>query len=197
MDNRKIASRLLFMAKEVLGMDFPTQDAMDKYMKDHPDANRSNHKVVKTPEKKEPAKKDKPSKESGKTLKDFGDNSDKYHVSSVLPALKHTLKKHLPEGVKLRGSGRNIKKHLELIADVDRGDGDTIPVQIDIHGSYMTDGDGEYEVRVHSPHIQGDHNYHAAFDGDPAKDAESISKDMGELLDDFKGFIKEQYGKKS
>lgn len=49
MDNRKIASRLLFMAKEVLGMDFPTQDAMDKYMKDHPDADRSNHKVVKDP----------------------------------------------------------------------------------------------------------------------------------------------------
>ena len=47
MDNKKIASQLLFMAREVLGMDFPTQDAFDKYMKDHPDANRSNHKVVK------------------------------------------------------------------------------------------------------------------------------------------------------
>jgi hypothetical protein len=46
MDNRKIASRLLFMAKEVLGMDFPTQDALDKYLKDHPDADKSNHKVV-------------------------------------------------------------------------------------------------------------------------------------------------------
>jgi hypothetical protein len=47
MDNKKIAKQLLFMAKELIGMDFPTQDAFDKYMKDHPDANRSNHKVVK------------------------------------------------------------------------------------------------------------------------------------------------------
>ena len=37
-------------AKEKKAMDFPTQDAMDKYLKDHPDANRSNHKVVKKEE---------------------------------------------------------------------------------------------------------------------------------------------------
>jgi hypothetical protein len=48
MNTSKIASQLLFLAKEVLGMDFPTQDAFDKYMKEHPDANRSHHKVVKT-----------------------------------------------------------------------------------------------------------------------------------------------------
>lgn len=62
----RIASALVKIAKELMGMDFPTQDAMDKYMKDHPDANRSNHKVVKTPEKKEPAKKESPKKESEK-----------------------------------------------------------------------------------------------------------------------------------
>lgn len=49
--NKNIASRLLFLAKEVLGMEFPTQDALDKYLKDHPDADRSNHKVVKTEKK--------------------------------------------------------------------------------------------------------------------------------------------------
>ena len=57
-----VASQLLFLAKEVIGMDFPTQDAFDKYMKEHPDANRSNHKVVKTPEKT-PVKKDEPETE--------------------------------------------------------------------------------------------------------------------------------------
>ena len=62
MDNKKIASQLLFMARELIGMDFPTQDAFDKYMKEHPDANRSNHRVVKTPDavsvkKEEPVKK--------------------------------------------------------------------------------------------------------------------------------------------
>ena len=38
---------LLKLARELLAMDFPTQDAMDKYLKEHPDADRSNHKVVK------------------------------------------------------------------------------------------------------------------------------------------------------
>jgi hypothetical protein len=47
----KIASELLFMAKEVMGIDFPTQKALDKYLKDHPDADKSNHRVVEGPEK--------------------------------------------------------------------------------------------------------------------------------------------------
>ena len=38
---RKIARRLLFIAKEILGMEFPTQDALDKYLKEHPDADDS------------------------------------------------------------------------------------------------------------------------------------------------------------
>lgn len=36
------------VASSILGMEFPSQDAMDKYLKDHPDADRANHKVVKT-----------------------------------------------------------------------------------------------------------------------------------------------------
>ena len=47
----RIASELLMIAKELTAMEFPTQDALDKYLKDHPDANRSNHKVKKTPAK--------------------------------------------------------------------------------------------------------------------------------------------------
>jgi rubrerythrin/predicted RNA-binding Zn-ribbon protein involved in translation (DUF1610 family) len=35
-------------ASSIQAIDFSTQDAFDKYMKDHPDANRSNHKVVET-----------------------------------------------------------------------------------------------------------------------------------------------------
>ena len=191
----KVAKELLFLAKEMVGIDFPTQDAYDKYMKDHPDADKTNHRVVKTPEKA-PAKKDETSKgETGKSLKDFNGDSDKYHEQSVLPALKHTLSKHVPEGVKLRGSGRKVKKHLELIADIKNpwAGGGTLPVLVDIHGSYISEGDGQYEIRVHSPHVQGDHTYHAPFSGDPKKDADAISKDMGDMLDDFKGFIKEQF----
>lgn len=45
---KNAASEMLRVARELLSIDFPTQDAMDKYLKDHPDANRSNHKVVQT-----------------------------------------------------------------------------------------------------------------------------------------------------
>ncbi|MEN6623056.1 MAG: hypothetical protein ABFD50_16100 [Smithella sp.] len=41
-----IASDILALAKDLLGMDFPDQNSLDKYLKKHPDANRSNHKVV-------------------------------------------------------------------------------------------------------------------------------------------------------
>ena len=64
MNRKAVAKELLVLAKELVGIDFPTQDAYDKYMKEHPDADRSNHKVVETkkdaPAKKEPAKKSKP-----------------------------------------------------------------------------------------------------------------------------------------
>ena len=47
MDRKTLAKEMLAIARDMVGMDFPTQDAMDKYMKDHPDADKSNHKVVK------------------------------------------------------------------------------------------------------------------------------------------------------
>lgn len=47
MNKRLVAKELLKLAKELLSMDFPNQEALDKYLKDHPDADRSNHKVVK------------------------------------------------------------------------------------------------------------------------------------------------------
>jgi len=40
------ASEMLAVSRILLGMDFPTQDSMDKYLKDHPDADKSNHRVV-------------------------------------------------------------------------------------------------------------------------------------------------------
>jgi hypothetical protein len=54
MDNRKLSKELLFVAKSLLGTDFPSQEALDKYLKDHPKANRSNHKVVKDPKDETP-----------------------------------------------------------------------------------------------------------------------------------------------
>jgi hypothetical protein len=42
-----VAKELVKLAKDLLAIDFPSQDALDKYLKEHPDADRSNHKVVK------------------------------------------------------------------------------------------------------------------------------------------------------
>jgi hypothetical protein len=44
----RMSRELLKVAKDLLAMEFPTQDAMDKYLKEHPAADRSNHRVVKT-----------------------------------------------------------------------------------------------------------------------------------------------------
>jgi hypothetical protein len=50
-----IVSGLKEIARELVAIEFPTQDAYDKYMKEHPDADRSKHKVE---EKKEEPKKE-------------------------------------------------------------------------------------------------------------------------------------------
>jgi hypothetical protein len=42
----KVAHELLVVSRELMAIDFPSQDALDKYMKEHPDGDRSNHHVV-------------------------------------------------------------------------------------------------------------------------------------------------------
>ena len=59
-----IASELLLVAKELTAIEFPTQDAYDKYMKEHPDADKSLHRVTKTEKKEAPAKKEESAKPS-------------------------------------------------------------------------------------------------------------------------------------
>ncbi len=48
----KVAKELIKIAKLLVSFDFPTQDALDKYLKEHPDADKRLHKVVESkPEK--------------------------------------------------------------------------------------------------------------------------------------------------
>lgn len=77
----KIAIKLMKIAKSVLAIDFPSQEAFDKYLKEHPDADRSNHSVVEFKDKK----KTKPvGKTRAQAIKEFHtDYIDKL-------ALKHT-----------------------------------------------------------------------------------------------------------
>jgi hypothetical protein len=48
MDKRLVASELIKVAQSLLAIDFPTDRAMQVYLKEHPDADKRNHKVVKT-----------------------------------------------------------------------------------------------------------------------------------------------------
>ena len=52
MNRELVAKELLSIARELVAIEFPTQDAYDKYMKDHPDADKSKHKVVEQSESK-------------------------------------------------------------------------------------------------------------------------------------------------
>ena len=45
MNKIAVAKELMAIARELQATDFPSQDALDKYLKDHPDADKSNHKV--------------------------------------------------------------------------------------------------------------------------------------------------------
>jgi len=45
--DQRVASELLAVARDLAAMDFPSQKALDKYLKEHPDADRGKHKVVK------------------------------------------------------------------------------------------------------------------------------------------------------
>ena len=52
MNRKLVASELIKVAQSLLAIDFPTDKAMKQYLKEHPDADKSNHRVVKTEKKK-------------------------------------------------------------------------------------------------------------------------------------------------
>ena len=56
MDRLFVAAELLKVAKDLTAFEFPTDEALKKYLKDHPAANRSNHTVKKTEKDSQPAK---------------------------------------------------------------------------------------------------------------------------------------------
>ena len=56
MKRDELARELVKVAKMLIGIEFDSQDAFDKYMKEHPDADKSNHSVKKS-EKKQTGRK--------------------------------------------------------------------------------------------------------------------------------------------
>ena len=83
MNKIAVAKELLAIARELQAIEFPTQDAYDKYMKDHPDADKSNHSVKKTQEKAPAKRENVPSKsehthhiEKGTDIRVYHDDKD-------------------------------------------------------------------------------------------------------------------------
>jgi hypothetical protein len=57
--SKDIAKHMVALARDIMATEFPSQEALDKYLHEHPDADRSNHSVKeqgpKAPKKEDPA----------------------------------------------------------------------------------------------------------------------------------------------
>lgn len=49
---KSVAKDLLSVARDLVSMEFPSQEALDRYLKQHPDANTSNHTIKKKEDEK-------------------------------------------------------------------------------------------------------------------------------------------------
>jgi len=54
MDKIIAAKVLIKLAKEIMAMEFPTQEALNEYLKEHPEADKSHHSVKKTKVEQKP-----------------------------------------------------------------------------------------------------------------------------------------------
>jgi hypothetical protein len=61
MNRRRLARELVYLASELMAFEFPSKDALEKYLKEHPDADLSLHKVIE--DKKKPSS---PEEQEGK-----------------------------------------------------------------------------------------------------------------------------------
>lgn len=156
------------------GMEFPTQDALRKYLKDHPGADKSKHKVKKTEPKKAPKE----------ALKRDSDAYFAEHVSGSISKkkLSDALK---GSGWKPRGKGSYDKKRkfVELLVDPPEGSRE-MPVRVVFSGSHYTSGDGQGGVYLYKGNTEWNSD---VFDmkGDPEKDAETMLKSLGDIMEDY------------
>lgn len=111
MNKNLVASELTTVAKDILALEFPTQDALDKYLEDHPAADKSKHKVKET--KKEEGEKDTPAKDEseqkvveheGKKYK-FNESTKRWHDDKGEPVGNQGLHDTLNKKQKTDGKG--------------------------------------------------------------------------------------------
>lgn len=114
--------------------------------------------------------------------------SDDYFLGEVRPLItKRALNQVLrPLGFEARGKGSLDRKNNQIemyIDDIERG---RARFRVVLAGSYMTSNDGVYNVYVEDLHHRPlHHDWHEPFSGDPKKDAATMMKDLGELIEDL------------
>jgi hypothetical protein len=137
----KVACELLKIAKSLISVDFATKDQMDKYLKDHPGANKSNHKVVenkgKHVQKVSPQKSFKTddldkSKKIQKLLRESDSNGwgEEEHFKKVMKGIEDEFGK-LPN---------DVQKEVEDYVNVAWGNGD--------HETYLNQDSGKNNKTV-------------------------------------------------
>lgn len=99
MNKKIIAAELLKVAELLMAVDFPTDRALKKYLKEHPDADRRKHRVVK--KKQQPKKKQQLKKQK----------------APLLSLKEHTHK--LPKGTKVRvyDNGGETMDRFDIVID--------------------------------------------------------------------------------
>lgn len=90
MDRIAVGRALVALAKELVAIEFPTQDALDKYLKEHPDADTSNHTVKET---KKETKKDKQRREQEESRKRREEDNKRVPISGFKDLKPSTLTK--------------------------------------------------------------------------------------------------------
>jgi hypothetical protein len=112
MDKKLMANELVAVAKDILAIEFPTQDALDKYLKNHPAADKAKHKVKETqkdaPAKDKPEQKDEKEQKvvehEGKTYK-FNESTKRWHDEKGEPVGNQGLNDTLNKKQKTDGKG--------------------------------------------------------------------------------------------
>jgi len=107
MDRVFVAAELLKVAKDLTAFEFPSQAALDAYMKDHPGADKSKHKVKEAPG--QGSFDFKPMKKTPKTTPHVKKNIKKDSLSKVQNVLKtHEIEDDSDEMKEMAGFKKNL-----------------------------------------------------------------------------------------
>lgn len=124
MNKNLVAKELLKIAKLLTSTEFDSQEALNKYLKEHPDADKSNHTVKKEKDiSKEKIKKDE--EVHGEVEKDLHDRAGKTDQPHLDDASHAAVKKHAEKLVKTMGGpkARAVSKHMKNQAENESASG--------------------------------------------------------------------------